>query len=407
MKFLPFVLSVPLLFCCGLADVEAAYPMIYGVTQGSRYTVSPGANEYVRIYWFNGNAEATLSVDGGDPEPYAMKSEISADGNYRIELTVTEGGETFVNAVDFEIDSREAPSLITHEDPALTGLSITLEPGDYIGTPIIVIWLEDMAGNFLQNLYVSNAAATNYMRFTNNMVKRPQAVPYWAHKACPAGTDSYGDTIYLADPATPLPEGLDGVSGATQKTGFQLDTHVIPPAEGARVKVMLEINQSFDDGWYFAPGNEVDLDEEPDGVLVEGQTYREDRYYYGSNEPSLVYEVVVSLDQPGTESTSLPVGYGHYGGRTGTLYTDFTALDGDTERYKFDHAHRMVGQITVTVHELAGDISGDFVVDLQDAVTGLKLCGGENVPANINADVGNDEKIDLKDVLFIMKQGAE
>lgn len=407
MKFLAFILSTLLLCCCSLSEAEAAYPMIYGVTQGSTYTVAPGANEYVRIYWFASDAVATLSMDGGEPEPYTMKSAISADGEYRIELSVTEGEETYTNAVDFEIDTSETPSLITHDDPALTGLSIEFEHDDYTGKPIIVMWLEDMSGNFLQNLYVSNAAATNYMRFTNNIVKRPQAIPYWAHKACPASTDSYGDTIYLADPATPLPEGLDGVSGATQKMGFQLDTHVIAPDEGAQVKVMLEINQSFDDGWYFASGNEVDLDEEPDGVLAEGQTFSEDRYYYGSNEPSLIYEVIVPLDQPGAYSTSEPAGYGHYGGRTGTLYTDFYALDGGIERYKFDHAHQMVGQITVNVHKLAGDITGNFVVDLTDAVTGLKVCSGENVPANVNADVDGDERIDLKEVIYIMEQSVE
>ena len=379
--------------------------MIYGVTQGSTYIVT--SNEYVRIYWFDSNAEATLALGDGNPEPYSMKSPISEDGEYRIELTVTEGGQIFTNAVEFQIDSSETPLLITNEDPALTGLSIEFEPDSYTGKPIIVMWLEDMSGKFLQNLYISNAAATNYMRFTNNIVKRPQSVPYWAHKACPASTDSNGDTIYLADPATPLPEGLDGVSGATQRFGFQLDTHVVSADEGAQVKVMLEINQSFDDGWYFDSDNEVDLDEEPDGVLEEGQIFDDDDYYFGSNEPSLVYEVVISLDQPGTYTTSEPVGYGHYAGRTGTLYTDFYALDGSTERYKFDHAHRMVGEIAVTVHKLAGDITGDFVVDLRDAVTGLKVCGGENVSANINADVGDDARIGLKEVIYIMDQGVE
>ncbi len=391
------MVAVLLSAVCGLEATQAQTPLLYGVTGGSTY------KEYVRLYWFDEEATATVSVDGGPPTPYTKGAVLNVNGQYAVSLSVIKNNETYVNNVSFTIDSTQsAADIKTLVDPALTKLSIEFEPGTYSGNPMMVIWAEDMAGNFLQNLYVSTAAATNYMRFTNSSVSRPQGLPYWAHKACPASING-GDTIYVADPFTPLPEGLDGVSGATQKLGFNLDAHI--PAYGANpmVKILLEINQSFDDGWYFSASNA--LREETDEPS--GETFGDDRFFGGSEEPSMIYAVEVPIDQAGLYTTNEPAGYGHYGGRTGTLYTDFYALDGENERHKFDYATDMVQNLSVTVHKLQGDVTGDYVVNLQDAIVGLQICLGDDVSANMNSDVGANERLGVEEVIYVLDQAVQ
>jgi hypothetical protein len=387
---------VVVLFCTPLMS-SAEYPMLFGVTQGSKY------KHYLRIYWFEAGAAATYSIDGGSPSAYTKGAQLSANGNYRVELSITDGETTYVNPVEFEIDSTlSGAAFRTLNQSTATMLDVEFVPDTYSGNPIIVVWAEDNAGNFLQNLYVSTAAATNYMRFTNNIVQRPQAVPYWAHKTCPP-TASGSDTIYIADPVTPLPAELDAVSGATEKDGFTLNTRAILENTGhTNIRILLEINQSFDDGWYFASGNPIQ--EETDAPS--GPTFGSDRFFAGSEEPSMVYAVDVDLDAPGIYTTIEPAGYGHYGGRTGTLYTDFYALDDSTERYKFDHAHQMADHVSVTVHQhnLMGDLTGDAVVDLTDAILGLKICTGDSLSPNIESDVGTNNRIGLEEVNYILEK---
>ena len=395
------ILLLQIFFMACSTTSQAATPMLYGVTEGSIY------KEFVMVYWFDSQAQATISKDGGSAESLGNRSKIYADGQYQIKLTKNQGGTSQTNTVNFQIDSaKPRATLVTHNDPSKTELAIQFTKNSYTGKPIIVIWTEDLNGNFLENLYVSTVAATNYMRFSNNNVKRPQAVPYWAHKTCPP-SQSGSHTIYLADPTIPLPAGLDAVSGATQMLGFILKTHVPPPGSGNSIKVLMEINQSFDSGWYFGTSNPIrEETDEPSGA-----TFGADPYYAASQEPSLIYAVEVPLNQPGSYTVTEPVGYSHYGGRTGTLYTDFYADDNGTERYKFDIAQQMVGSFSVTVvggqQKLPGDINGDGEVDLQDAIYGLRICAGIADSANMDADVNEDGKIGLAEVIYILEQVAQ
>ena len=338
-------------------------PKIFGVTDGSVY------QEYVQPRWYDESATATLSVNGGTPESFASGQKISANGLY--ELRVLDS--VLERVVRFEISSTDPWARInTNQDKDGTILEIDFKSGVYRATPVIAIWTEDVNGNFLQNLYVSSLAATNMMRFTNSRVNRPQAVPFWAHKAC--DPEEYGsDMLYLAQPQIPVPEDLDGVSGATQKAAFLLNTRAVANAvNDSRIKVFFEINQSFDSGWYFKGSNQT---QEEDGT----GTFSSDKYFGGSEEPAIVYSVEVDLDQDRTVilggsdggTQVMPVGYSHYGGRTGRLYTDFYADDNGTQRYKFDHAHRMVGLLTVRAFPGArihytGDFNRDNDVDGSD-----------------------------------------
>ena len=392
---IPFCLAV---FACVFmtpASGRGAEPFIYGVTEGSVY------KDWVRIYWFADDSEATLTKDGAS-QSYGLGEQISSSGEYLIEVTATVDGVSETNSVNFFIDTSSTAVLMTNPIFTMPKITVTFHPGTYSGNPHMVVWAEDMEGNFLQNLYVGTAAATNYMRFGNgrSLVLRPQALPYWMHKTCPLTSG-----IYIADPETPLPDDLDAVSGATQKSGFQLTTSVTSPPPGGQVNILFEINQSFDNGWYFAPANSVAEEDNPLGITTFGQ----DGYFGTSNEPSLVYSVTVPLYEPGTYTTEDPAGYGHFGGRTGTLYTDFYAPYNGEERHKFDKAILMVDSLEVTVHQLPGDVNADGVLSLEDCISALKVCGGITGQAALDpeSDVGTDQRIGTEEAIYVLEKVAE
>ena len=388
-----FLLVLSLFF---YTAANAEEPRIFGVTDGSVYKL------YVKIYWFDNTGVATYSRDGGLQTSYTKGSSLATNGNYEFTLTITENNEEISKTVNFEIDSTADTDISTLQNVLQTKLDIEFDPDTYQGNgPVMTIWAEDMAGNFLQNLYVSNGAATNYMRFSG-YAPRSYAVPYWAHKTCPETSEGSG--VYLANPEIPLPEGLDGVSGATQKSGFALHSSILPPPSGSSIKVLMEINQSWDTGWYFTSAHVIDSGEEPD---------EEDGTSFGSvistnGEPSLIYEVEVPLDTPGTYFGNDPVGYGHFSGRTGNLYTDFYALNGNNEQqYKFDQAQLMVNQFSVTVNKLPGDLTGNMEVDLEDAIVSLKLCAGEDIEINPDSDYGDNTIIGMEETIYILQKISE
>ena len=62
--------------------------------------------------------------------------------------------------------------------------------------------------------------------------------------------------------------------------------------------------------------------------------------------------------------------------------------------------------ITVAV---PGDINGDTVVGLDDAILGLKILAGINTDdfvVDMNADVNEDGHIGIEEVIFILKEVA-
>ncbi|MCP4023716.1 MAG: hypothetical protein GY729_17865 [Desulfobacteraceae bacterium] len=362
-----------------IASADAA-PKVFGVTQGSVY------KEYVKPIWYESNAWATLSLNSGPHDPFTNGTKISATGEYEL-IVYTPGDQTIVN---FEIDTSVSAAVInTNINKDGTILEIDFQSGAYVATPVFAIWTEDIFGNFIQNLYVSAVPATNIMRFTNNEVKRPQAVPFWAHKNC-IEKEYNGDFLFLAEPAIPIPEDLDGVTGATQKTGFIVNTKAHTNIiNDSRIKIFFEMNQSFDDGWYFYGANDAH-EEDNNG------SFSNDNYFSGSEEPAIVYSaeldlkisqtIIIGGNDGQTEVT--PVGYSHYGGRTSALYTDFYADDNGTQRYKFDHAHLMVALLTATVTPGSTNYYlGDF--DRDEDVDGLDLMELVNHPDLIENYLAN------------------
>jgi len=57
---------------------------------------------------------------------------------------------------------------------------------------------------------------------------------------------------------------------------------------------------------------------------------------------------------------------------------------------------------------LAGDVNGDRVVDLKDAITALKIISGiDGGRIILRADVNNDQKIGVQEAIFVLRDVSE
>ena len=349
------IFCIVLFACINVGDMafsqEALSPVkIIGVTDGSVYT------GFVKPRWYDdeGTIAATLRRDSGTPEPFVNGQKITENGNYQLVVAKSVAGKETKIITNFVINlNAPTATILTNINNVGTELQIRFKGGKFKGHPMYAIWTEDPSGKFIQNVYVTATPATNIMRFGDTFIARPQGLPYWSHKTCPEKL--YGtDYLFLSDPVVPIPEDLDAVTGATQKFAYDIQTKAHKGSSNSKkIRIYFEVNQSFDWGWYFHYNNETHEEDEP-GRLGDDKYFSKET---GCGEPSLVYMAEIDLEKAGTYPLGgsvggneiLPIGYSHYSGRTGELYTDFYADDNGVERYKFDHAHTMVGSITVEV----------------------------------------------------------
>ena len=103
--------------------------------------------------------------------------------------------------------------------------------------PQIAVWVEDVGGKFLENLYVTRRAAVQDWRTKDEKVRRPESLPLWSHRRGVKESDGF----YLPTMKHPLP---DAVTAPTPKAAFTLST-VLPQSAGP-VTVYVEVNHSFD-----------------------------------------------------------------------------------------------------------------------------------------------------------------
>jgi hypothetical protein len=292
--------------------ISSGAATITGVEEGDYYK-SPVTPDWTTPA--GTESEPELLKDGVKLIGYSKGSSISADGVYRLTVYswLSSGSNRVSSTVNFIIDA-SSPSMVLSTNVSLAGaeLAIDFRKGSSFDTgnmPLYACWVEDVGGNFIQDLFVADAAATNVMRFTQTWETRPEALPYWAHKACienPYANNPLHDTIglYLALPTVdggPIPADLDAVTGATQYVDFLLSSK--RKGDGIRqFKVLFEINKSFDSNGYY------------------NSAFSSDPYYDGS-QPSLVYGTVIDLDSSKVDYTMKLLGSGHYAGRDGGLYS--------------------------------------------------------------------------------------
>jgi hypothetical protein len=188
-------------------------------------------------------------------------------------------------------------------------LQVEFVKGKAHNHPLLTVWVEDLSGNYLQTLYVSKSIATSIFNYgdhsdgvwTEGVVRRPAALPYWSHKRGIKAEDG----LYLPTPENPVP---DAYSGATPQDNFVLNTRLDDVITDA-FYVLLEVNQPWDWNKFWT-----------------NNKYPDDEDYKSSSQPSVIYRARINPQQKGERVSMEVVGYGHYSGDDGSLTEDLSTL---------------------------------------------------------------------------------
>lgn len=207
-----------------------------------------------------------------------------------------------------------------------TGLNIELRAGrhyqsppqplflglSYRSTPQIAIWTEDLAGNYLQTLYLTSKVASSNFRLASlsnsERQRRPESLPVWSHRRGVRSADG------LMVPLTQQAD-LDGVTAATPLGHY--DVRTVAQSGNAPYKLMLEVNRSYDFNDYYSPDR-----------------FPEDPVYSGSGssgQPSIVYSSVITPSERRQHSLLAVIGHGHHSGQDGNIYEDMIGIDSALE----------------------------------------------------------------------------
>jgi hypothetical protein len=196
----------------------------------------------------------------------------------------------------------EVETLVTKS--GFSGIPIKVEfiRGTAHNHPLMAVWLEDLDGNYLETLYVSESIGTGVFghgkvtdgHWEPGPVRRPAALPYWWHK--------WG---VLPDESQPVP---DAITGPTPKADFILMSNADPSAP-QKFRILMEINQSWDWNEYWT-----------------NDKYPDNADYKTSSQPAIVYEAFIDLSEKDTSYFMKAVGHSHYAGENGKLFEDITSL---------------------------------------------------------------------------------
>ncbi|MCB0806053.1 MAG: hypothetical protein KDC05_09670 [Bacteroidales bacterium] len=214
-------------------------------------------------------------------------------------------------------------TIVTNQNGMGPEISLEFTKGVAHNHPLLAIWIEDTTGNYIQTLYVSRSIAKGVFNYGDDSkgnwepgeIRRPAALPYWAHKRGIKAPDG----LYLPTPDNPVP---DAYSGATPQDNFILHSKLdrSPPQV---FTVLLEINQPWDWNDYWTnnrfPGNEE---------------------YKTSAQPAVVYSVRINMKELQDNYSMKLAGHSHYAGEDGKLYPDISTLS---------TAAQIAGQIVVSV----------------------------------------------------------
>ncbi len=186
---------------------------------------------------------------------------------------------------------------------------IEFQKGKEFYYPLFVFWIEDLEGNYIQTLYVSQSIATgvfNYGKVKDDKwvkegKRRPAALPYWAHKRGVKAKDG----LFIPTPDEPI---ADAYTGETPQSNFILTTRADQELP-EKFNVLFEINQSWDWNEYWT-----------------NNKYPEDEDYKTSSQPALIYSTSIDLNSDIQDYSFELIGHSHYSGKTGSIYKDLTTI---------------------------------------------------------------------------------
>jgi len=233
--------------------------------------------------------------------------------NLRKSITVEEGTfqtlSTNIGGEGLAIEIELRKGLHYESDPQPLFMGLT-----YTSVPQVAFWLEDINGQYISTLYVTQKISDASFVSTDDMfntVSRPESLPYWAHQR---GVKNEDDSLM---PNTKNSD-LDGMTGATPQGNYDVRSRV--NSDLHQFKVMMEINRSYDFNSFYSK------DKYPDDPIYSGSG--------SSGQPSLVYEAHINLDDKQQAYFMQPVGHGHHSGADGVLYEDMTGIDTALELVK-------------------------------------------------------------------------
>ncbi len=190
-------------------------------------------------------------------------------------------------------------------------LEVEFIRGEAFNHPSFAIWTEDLYGNLIETLYVTQFVATGKFghgelesgKWKNEPgeVRRPSTLPYWAHKRNIKAPDG----LFIPSLKTPVP---DAITAATPTGNFVLRTSTSLTGN-EKFRVLMEINQAWDSNKYWTNAK-----------------YPNNLEYFTSLQPAIVYAVTIDPEKPDTEYYLNPIGHSHPWGENGELYTDLTTL---------------------------------------------------------------------------------
>lgn len=189
-------------------------------------------------------------------------------------------------------------------------LEIKFLKGKSFNHPTFSFWVEDIEGNYIETLMVTEYVATGIFGHASlgegkwdskpGPAKRPSTLPYWLHKRSIAE-----GTKLLPTPEDRVP---DAITSATPPGNFVLET-VVKNKLPKKFRLMMEINQTWDWNEYW-----------------NNSLYPDDSDYKASCQPALIYSVTIDTGQAQKEYYLNPIGHSQYAGKDGEIYTDLSTI---------------------------------------------------------------------------------
>lgn len=185
-------------------------------------------------------------------------------------------------------------------------LTMIFTKGKAFNHPTLVIWAEDLEGNYLKTLYITKSYASgifNYKMIGDSIWQKdagpsnqPAALPYWSHKK---SQNRNAPIVPSAD--HPF---VDAYTSATPKRDFNFQTKNL---DLDQYRLLVEVNQTWDWNSYWT-----------------NNKYPDSRAYRHSAQPSIVY--ADTINNKDSEFILKPIGHGDPTGKTGELYLDLSTL---------------------------------------------------------------------------------